>query len=93
MLGAKVAQSLQISGRWRNDAHVSRHRLDDEAGQILGVPGKKFVGGIQIVVWREEGIVGDGLGTPGLLGTPRVRRRCRPARATNRRGRGNSRCT
>ena len=54
VLVAQLAQALQISGGGQDHAHVSRDRLDDEAGDLVGVFLEDCFGLFEVVVVRRR---------------------------------------
>ena len=54
VLRAKFPESFEISDGGDNQAHVARDRLDGEAGDFVAMEGKKFAGGVQVVIRNDQ---------------------------------------
>ena len=91
---ADLGEEAVEAGLGRDDAHVARRRLGDQAGDALAVLGERRLDGRAVVVGQHHGQRRRGLGDAGRAGH-RERRQARTRRrpAACRRARGSSRRT
>ncbi len=66
------AQALEKAGRRRDDAHVPRDGLDDDARQPFAVPRDRRRDGVQVVVGTDDRVARDVGRHSGVAGMPNV---------------------
>ena len=68
MLRAQFAQGLEEPGLGQDQVHVSRHRLDDDAGDLCALRCKQRLDLVAVVVVQDERVLCDVFGHAGGTG-------------------------
>jgi len=68
VLVAAFPQGFEKSRRWRDAAHIARHRFDDDTGHLLADLTEGFTHTTAVVVGEGHGVIGQRLGHAGGAG-------------------------